>query len=138
MRLIVLPTAGFHSHSSSAFAPPGLFSNTPAQMVNPRAPTRSYQSQSSLRNVLQGLVSMKRMRTRTFTLALIALAVGPGLLIFGLVRTSLYGAMVKFLGTTTMLVVAIVLLAALIGVAVFAVVYGFSEDDEAPVRRRRK
>lgn len=81
---------------------------------------------------------MRRMRTRTFTLALIALAVGPGLLIYGLIRTPLYGAMVKLLGTTTMLVLAAVLLAALIGIAVFAVVYGFAEDDEAPVRRRRK
>jgi hypothetical protein len=78
------------------------------------------------------------MRKRTFTIALIALAVGPGLLIYGLTRTSLYGAIVKFFGTTTMLVIAIVLLAVLIGAAVFAVLYGFAQDDEAPTRRRRR
>jgi hypothetical protein len=78
------------------------------------------------------------MRTRTFTIALLAIAVGPGLLIYGFTRTSLYRAMVKFFGTETMLVLALLLLAALIGAAVYAVFYGFAQEDDRTSRHRRR
>jgi type IV secretory pathway VirB3-like protein len=79
---------------------------------------------------------MRRMRTRTFTILLLALAVGPGLLFYGLTRTALYGAIVKALGANTVLVIAIVLLALLIGAAIFAVAYGFAKDEDQSPRRR--
>ena len=81
---------------------------------------------------------MRRMRTRTFTIVLLALAVGPGLLFYGLTRTSLYGAIVKARGANTVLVIAILLLALLIGIAIFAVAYGLAKDDDQSPRRRRK
>jgi len=81
---------------------------------------------------------MRRMRTRTFTILLLALAVGPGLLFYGLTRTALYASIVKALGANTVLVIAIVLLAVLIGAAIFAVAYGLAKDEDSPPRRRRK
>jgi hypothetical protein len=81
---------------------------------------------------------MRRMRTRTLTIVLLVLALVPGLLFYGLTRTSLYAEIARSLGTTTMLVIAIALLVVLIGVAVFAVVYGLARDDGQPLRRRHK
>ena len=79
------------------------------------------------------------MRTRTpIIMAALAVAVVPGLLIYGLARTSLYGAIVKFLGTPLVLGVGIVILVALLGTALFALIYGFAQDDPVLDRRRAR
>ena len=80
---------------------------------------------------------MKRMRNRTFIIAVLALTVGPGILIYGFTRTPLYGAIIKLLGTHTVLTIAIGLLAVLLAAALSSLVYGFVRDNETLRRRRR-
>jgi hypothetical protein len=81
---------------------------------------------------------MKSTSRRAPRLVFVALALAalPGLLLFMLARTSLFARLVKVVGTPTMLTVAIVLLAVLIGAAVFSLVYGFGTED--PLRRQRR
>ena len=67
-------------------------------------------------------------------LALILAAV-PGLALYLLARSSLFAKWVKAIGAPTMLALAFVLLALLIGAAIYALVYGFDRD-EPPLRRR--
>lgn len=79
------------------------------------------------------------MRTRTLIIvAALAVAVVPGLLIYGLTRTSLYGAIVNFFGTPLVLGIGIGILVALLGTALFALIYGFAQDDPVLGRRRAR
>jgi hypothetical protein len=80
---------------------------------------------------------MKRMRTRTLTIVLLVLILGPGLAFYVLTRTAIYGEILKLLGANIMLALAIVLLIMLIGAAAFALVYGLASDDQR-LRRRHK
>ena len=81
---------------------------------------------------------MKRsaMRNSKLMCAALALAAVPGLALYLLARSSLFAKWVKLVGTPTMLALAIVLLALLLGAAIFTLVYGF-DHDEPPRRRRR-
>lgn len=79
------------------------------------------------------------MRTRTliFVAGVIA-ALVPGLVTYGLTRTALFGAMVDRLGTSGVLAIGVLILIALLGSAVFALVYGFAQHDSTFDRRRTR
>lgn len=81
---------------------------------------------------------MKRMRTRKFVIVLIGLILGPALLFYGVSRTSLYGVMIGLFGKHTVLAIGILLLTVLIAAALLSLVYGFLEDHDSPLRRRRR
>jgi hypothetical protein len=81
---------------------------------------------------------MRRLRTRTLAILLLGLILGPALLFYAITRTSLYGVILKAFGTHTVIAIAVLLLLALIAAALWALVYGFLEDHESPLRRRRK
>ena len=76
------------------------------------------------------------MRTRKLIVIAVVVAAIPGLLIYLLTRTRLYGVLLKLLGMHTMLAIAVVLLVALIAAAVFSLAYGFGVED--PLRRSRR
>lgn len=80
---------------------------------------------------------MRRMRTRTFTAVAFVLAIAPGLLIYGLARTSLYDVIVTALGAPAVLAIALVLLGVLVGLAVYSLAYGFSKHERTAHRARR-
>lgn len=80
---------------------------------------------------------MRRMRTGTFTIVAFVLAIAPGLLIYGLARTSLYDVIVTALGAPAVLAIALVLLGVLVGLAVYSLAYGFSKHERTAHRTRR-
>jgi hypothetical protein len=76
------------------------------------------------------------MRTRKLIVTTVLATAVPGLLIYALTRTQLYGVLLKLLGSHVMIAVAASLLIGLIAAAVLSVVYGFGMDD--PLRRPRR
>jgi hypothetical protein len=76
------------------------------------------------------------MRTRKLILTAVGVAAVPGLLIYAVTWTSLYGALLKLFGTPVLLLIAIVLLIGLIAAAIFSVAYGFGVEN--PLRRSRR